>query len=499
MSLFLIFKIILFAIFYYLALACIIDAIASPTKKLLTELDDPLGLKIFSNRFSSYFYTLFNKHKSLVITISILPCIYILIDNSFYAFMMHVSKNYEDFKFFYAVGLSVYKNTNPYLGVVDPSDLTSRLNFPYLPNTFPFLLPLGLIDIDTAFIVYRVFGLITICLFCLGINRLLRNHKKIYKFLSKVAIITTLSILGLTFDVALGNISTITITFIIWFIVCLKENRQIPASIFLALSTIKPTLCIFLFIYILVKKRFRIFFYASGIALMMIAFGLSLANINPLDLSDINLNFITPWENAINTNIDGNTYGSQYISISRIDISVIGARLTKEKSLSGIAFLISCILKIALGTFIGWKIIFSKQEKQSLINQSKLAGFHNLSDIIFFRDISLVVLLTVTFNYSQNTNNSILILPFLFLIIYKLYSYKFGDLNNKFIWNLAMFCIMIHTGIAYTFFGHLYGYNDNYLQSITIGFLPNIAIVVLIICIAFMRFPQNYDPIQTDR
>lgn len=62
-----------------------------------------------------------------------------------------------------------------------------------------------------------------------------------------------------------------------------------------------------------------------------------------------------------------------------------------------------------------------------------------------------------------------------------------------------MFCIMIHTGISYGFFGHLYGYNDNYLQSITIGFLPNIAIVMLIICIAFMKFPKNYAPIQTDR
>ena len=442
---------------------------------------------------------LFNKHKTLFITISILPCIYILIDNSFYALMMHISKNYEDFKFFYAVGLSVYKNTNPYFGVPDPTDLTSSLNFPYLPNSFPFLLPLGFMDIDTAFIVYRVIGVIAISLFCLGINRLIKNYQKNYKLLSKIVTIICLSIMGLTFDVALGNISTITITFIVWFVVCLKENREIPASIFLALSTIKPTLCIFLFIYLLAKKRFRIFFYASGLALIMIAFGLSLANINPLDLSDIHLNFITPWGNAINTNIDGNIYGSQYISISRIDIGVVGARLTKQKSLAEIAFLMSCILKITLATFIGWKIIFSKRDKQNLINQSKSTGFQNLIDIIFFRDISLVVLLTVAFNYSQNTNNSILMLPLLFLIIYKLYSYEFGDLNNKFIWNLAMFCIMIHTGISYTFFGHLYGYNDNYLQSITIGFLPNIAIVVLIICIAFMRFPQNYDPIQTDR
>ena len=185
--------------------------------------------------------------------------------------------------------------------------------------------------------------------------------------------------------------------------------------------------------------------------------------------------------------------------MSRIDIGVVGARLTREKSLATIAFLISCILKVSLVTFITWKIISFKKQNKNLIKQSKSIGLHDLSDIIFFREVSLVVLLTVAFNYSQNTNNSILILPFLFLIIHKLYSYEFGDLNNKFSWNLAMFCIMIHTGISYGFFGHLYGYHDNYLQSITIGFIPNIAIVMLIFCIAFMKFPKNHDPIQTDR
>ena len=499
MSLFLIFKIILFVMFYYLGLACIINAIANKNNKSLADLDDPLGLKIFSNSFSSYFYILFNQHKKLAATIAILPCVYILVDNLFYMLMMHISKNYEDFKFFYAVGLSAYKNINPYFGVPDPSNLDSNLNFPYLPNTLPFLMPFGFMDIDTAFIVCRVIGAITISLFCLGVNRLLQNYKKNYKSLSKIAIIVSLSILGLTFDVALGNISSITITFIVWFVVYLKENRQVPASIFLALSTIKPTLCIFLFIFLLIKKRFRIFLYSVGLSLILIALGLSLAKINPFNLSDIHLNFIEPWRNAINTNIDGNSHGSQYISMSRIDIGVVGARLTREKSLATIAFLISCILKVSLVTFITWKIISFKKQNKNLIKQSKSTGLHDLSDIIFFREVSLVVLLTVAFNYSQNTNNSILILPFLFLIIHKLYSYEFGDLNNKFSWNLAMFCIMIHTGISYGFFGHLYGYHDNYLQSITIGFIPNIAIVMLIFCIAFMKFPKNHDPIQTDR
>jgi len=362
MTLFLIFKIILFAIFYYLALACIIDVIAKQNNKSLANLDDPLGLKIFSNSFSSYFYILFNQHKKLAAAIAILPCVNILIDNSFYILMMHISKNYEDFKFFYAVGLSAYKNINPYFGVPDPSDLASNINFPYLPNTLPFLMPFGFMDIDTAFIVYRVIGAIFISSFCLGVNRLLKNYKKNYKSLSNIAIIVSLSILGLTFDIALGNISTITITFIVWFVVYLKENRQVPASIFLALSTIKPTLCIFLFIFLLVKKRFRIFFYSVGLSLMLIALGLLLARINPFDLSDIHLNFIEPWRNAINTNIDGNSHGSQYISMSRIDIGVVGARLTKEKSLAAIAFLISCILKITLVTFITWKIIASKNK-----------------------------------------------------------------------------------------------------------------------------------------
>ncbi|PZO39808.1 MAG: hypothetical protein DCF19_13010 [Pseudanabaena frigida] len=482
MTLILALKILFISVFYYLSLACILDLIASSTQKELNEFEDPLGIQMFKISSLSSLYIVFSRHKQLIKSILILPTSYFLFMIFINIIQDHINKSYEDFKFFYAVGAAIYKQSNPYLGMPDPTNTNIILNFPYLPNIFPILMPLGWMNIDTASILFCLVSIASIFFYCLGIYYLIKE----YRVITKVVIIICLSLYGLTFDVFIGNISTITITFIVWFVVFLKKNRQLTASIFLALSTIKPTLCIFLFIYLLAKRKFKIFFISLGMAAAISACGLTMAGINPFNLIDVYSHFIQPWQNAINTNIDNNLYGSEYLSTSRIDIGVLGFRLIKERQFSNIATIISSTCKISLIILVFWKIVLSGKYSD-LTNSNK---FLNAKKIFFLHDISLITLLTLSCNYAQNTNNSLLIFSVLFLLVHKFYSWQILDLDNKLFWNLSVFCIMVHTSISYGLFSYLFGYNNNYIQSITIGLLPNISIVILIVCIVFMKIPK---------
>ncbi len=482
-------KIVLIIGFYYLSVACIVDAIANFDKshpRQLQNLNDPLGLKIFGlgDLQTKFLYQLFDKNKYLIRAIVILPILYCLGRSLLDLIDAHRGSRYEDFRFFYAVGVAVINRVNPYLGIPDPVDPNTSLNFPYLPNLFPLLMSVGWTSINISSILFNIIGAIAIFFVCLGANRLISD----YRFLSKTTTWICLSLFGLTFDVVLGNITTITIAFVIWFFVFLKENRQIPASIFLALSAIKPTLSIFLFIFILAKKRFRIFSFAIGITILMMITGLLVAGINPFNPAEVNTGFINPWRNAISTNIDGNAYGSEFTSISRIDINVLGARLVKDQASYYIAVIISTIVKMILLAIVALKLFMSQSYRSLSQELSPDSNHLDLKNIFFLRDISLVSLLTITFSYAQNTNNSILIVPVLFLLIYKLYEFKASTENSfsGYIWRISLFLIMVHTSISYGLFSYLFGYDEIYIQSITIGLLPNLAIVALIICISVM-------------
>jgi hypothetical protein len=490
MSLVILLKISLMLVLFLISLVYVLDLISNSINKDNNYHKNSIEISNFNvvNIQNSIFYSLFSRNKQLIKIIVVSPTVIILLERFYSMFQMHIYKRYEDFLFFYAVGSAICKNLNPYLGIPDPTNIESSLNFPYLPNSFVLLAPLGLLDINLAFIVFRLIGIISIFFFCLAITRLLNN----YQYLHKIIIFVFISFFGLFFDVLLGNISTITIALIAWFVVFLKEKKQVGSSIFLALSTIKPTLCIFFFLMLLIKKEFRILFLSLSFSAFLIILGLFFAGVNPFDLNDLYNHFLQPWRNAINTNIDNNIFGSEYLSKSRIDIGVIGARIFKEVSQANLAALLSGFVKVSLILLAFWRLFIVNKS----FNKYKLNAFKELDELIFFWNISMVSILNIICNYSQNTNNSMLFFSLIFLILYKCFIYKYSDMvvNNNFrlnfVWGLAMFCVFLHTVVSYNLFGYLFGYDDNYLQSISIGFLPNISIVFILIIISSLPIPS---------
>lgn len=384
---------------------------------------------------------------------------------------------YWDFKWFYTAGQLVHQFINPYnSGVFTKAfcQYTKTCNdippFIYPPNLLPPLWFLGYFSIEVASTIWVGLHLVTIVALLWGANVLLEAKSKAMRTTCTIACAL---IYGVVFDLRVGNISSLVAALVLWAAIFAKQERHILAGVLLGLSTVKPTLSILFLAYFLLKQRYTLVLTCTATSPLLTAFGLALAQCSPLE-------FLTSYKAGIEWTFSNLHSNIPEISPSRIDLGVIGYRLLPGQN--QLAEMVSRM--IIVGTIAATIIhLYQKRTKSNSIHLS---------------DISVIACLGIATTYSQEHGSAMLIFSIVFLLKYLLNkiqdsAFKWAEMLT---WFAGIGCLSIHTGIM--MFRVLEPLKSAWLKGslpywfkVTIGTLPNYALLGLIIVTLILAKPQH--------
>ncbi|MCC5666001.1 DUF2029 domain-containing protein [Nostoc sp. CHAB 5784] len=355
--------------------------------------------------------------------------------------------------------------------------------FVYPPNVIPLIWFLAYFSINTAFTIWLVMHILAIGLALWGANILLESNSLALRTICTISVVL---IYGVVRDLQVGNVAIFIAVLILWMFIWARKHQDIPAGVCLGLALCKPTLAALFVLYFLLKRRFYLVF-VSVVTVTVLAFlGLALTG-NSLTqfLSDASRGF-SLWQNDPSV--------SPYISISRLDLMVVGPRLLPNNPF--FAKLFSNLIVLILVGFAGWYWYL----QQSLADWSKN---------IYLAEMVLVCCLSIGINYSQETSSVMLIPAVIFLLndlLYQIRHCKFSRRRMS-IWLAGVCCLAVQTAVIH---GWLIGSLANrwnvkagelpYIMKVTIFALPSYAVLgitlsILVLAISSLRQKQvmKYD------
>ncbi|MEH1831366.1 MAG: glycosyltransferase family 87 protein [Nostoc sp.] len=350
--------------------------------------------------------------------------------------------------------------------------------FVYPPNIIPLIWFLGYFSLNTAFKISVVMHILAIGLALWGANILLESKSRV---LRTICTISVALIYGLVRDFQVGNIAIFVAVLILWMFILARKHQDIPAGIFLGLALCKPTLAALFILYFLLKRRFSLVFVSLVTVTSLIFLGLALTG-NSLTqfLSDADRGF-SLWLNDPSV--------SPYISISRLDLMVVGPRLFPNNPF--FAKLFSDIIVLILVGLVSWYWYLQQ-------------SFTAWSKKIHLTEMVLVSCLSISINYSQETSSVMLIPAAVFLLNDLLYQIRHCTFSKKrmSVWLAGVCCLAVQTAVIH---GWLIGSLAKhwkvkagelpYIMKVTIFALPSYAVLgitlsILVLAISSVRQKQ---------
>jgi hypothetical protein len=372
-----------------------------------------------------------------------------------------------DFKWFYVASKLSHHHLSPF-NVEIFTDYFCRFTgvcgfippFVYPPNILPLLWPLGYFSINTAFTIWTVIHLLIIGFIIWGANILLDSKSRAFR---GVCTIMCALIHGIVHDLRVGNLSSFLAAILIWTVILAKRGRNAPAGVLLGIAAIKPTLSILFIPYFLLKKRFSLVLWCIATTLVLASIGLIIAGSSVTGFLQDSIQGFPLWLQDPPNN--------PFLSPSRIDLRVIGPRFLPGSP--RIAKITSdLIVAVLVGGISAY--LYKKQASSSW------------SSNIYLSEVTLIFCLSISINYSQQTNSVMLIPAVVFLLNYLLFEIKHSQFSwmRMSLWLSGIFCLIAHTGLIYHWLLEPLGAAWNkgslpYILKITIGSVPNYALLVL--------------------
>ncbi|MBN3910049.1 MAG: DUF2029 domain-containing protein [Nostoc sp. NMS1] len=391
-----------------------------------------------------------------------------------------------DFKWYYVASKLAHQHLSPFNVEIFKQSFCTLTQvcgfippFVYPPNIIPLIWFLGYFSINTAFTIWIVMHILAIGLALWGENILLESNSKAFRI---ICTISTALIYGLVYDLQVGNIALFVAVLILWMFIFARKDRDIPAGICLGLAVCKPTLAALFILYFLLKRRFALVFVSLLTTTSLVFIGLVLTG-NSLTqfLSDASYGF-SLWLNDPSV--------SPYISISRLDLMVVGPRFFPNNPF--FAKLLSNLIVLILVGLVGWYWYL----QQSVTAWSKK---------IYLPEMLLFSCLSIAINYSQQTSSVMLVPAVVFLLndlLYQIRHCKFSRRRMS-VWLAGVCCLAVQTAVIHRW---LIGSLANrwnvkagelpYFMKVTIFALPSYAILgitlsILVLAISSLRQKQN--------
>ncbi|WP_445628818.1 glycosyltransferase family 87 protein [Nostoc sp. DSM 114167] len=350
--------------------------------------------------------------------------------------------------------------------------------FVYPPNIIPLIWFLGYFSMNTAFKISILMHILAIGLALWGANILLESKSLA---LRTICTISVALIYGVVRDLQVGNIAIFIAVLTLWMFILARKNQDIPAGICLGIALCKPTLAALFILYFLLKRRFSLVFVSVFTVTALAFLGLALTG-NSLTqfVSDSSRGF-SLWQN--------DPAVSPYISISRLDLMVVGPRLVPNNPF--FAKLLSNLIVLILLGLAGWYWYL----QQSVTNWSKK---------IYLVEMVLVSCLSIGINYSQETSSVMLIPAVVFLLndfLYQIRYCKFSRIKMS-VWFVGVCCIAVQTAVIHGWLIHSLANCWNvkagelpYIMKVTIFALPSYAVLgitlsILLLAISSLRQKQ---------
>lgn len=390
-----------------------------------------------------------------------------------------------DFKWYYVASKLAHQHLSPFNSEIFNQSFCTITKvcgfippFVYPPNVIPLIWFLAYFSINTAFTIWVVMHILAIGLALWGANILLESKSLALRTICTISVVL---IYGVVRDLQVGNVAIFIAVLILWMFIWARKHQDIPAGVCLGLALCKPTLAALFVLYFLLKRRFYLVF-VSVVTVTSLAFlGLALTG-NSLTqfLSDASHGF-SLWQNDPSV--------TPYISISRLDLMVVGPRLLPNNPF--FAKLFSNLIVLILVGFAGWYWYL----QQSLTDWSKN---------IYLAEMVLVCCLSIGINYSQETSSVMLIPAAIFLLndlLYQIRHCKFSRRRMS-IWLAGVCCLAVQTAVIH---GWLIGSLANrwnvkagelpYIMKVTIFALPSYAVLgitlsILVLAISSLRQKQ---------
>lgn len=378
----------------------------------------------------------------------------------------------DDVRWYYAaakaaqVGLSPYEIEH-FTTALRPllQDSSEFTPFVYPPAIIPVIFPLSYFPYDTAAKLFLSVALLSVMFLLYGAMLLLDRKTASFKM---YCVCAGALIYGVTWSVRLGNISVIVSALVVWVVFLASKDKDALAGILLGVSTLKPTLSLLFMVYFLLKKRFTLLGWSIATSFALTSLGLWICGTSVVDFVYL---YRAGTELLLN-----DYWNSIYTSPVRIDAGVIGPRIFPDNV--PLSNLVSNAIVVSFTAVIAWHLYRSQKHT-------------HWSPHIDLGDVSLIACLSLLSMYSQPQNGSVLVLVVVLFLNYL----SAGVLSKKWlsgemvVWCLGALCLAIHSHLLYKRVSwYLLAHPDSvsYLAKISLGSLPNYAILGLTLCILIL-------------
>jgi hypothetical protein len=378
-----------------------------------------------------------------------------------------------DFKWYYVASKLAHQHLSPFNVEIFSQSFCTITKvcgfippFVYPPNIIPFLWFFGYFSINTGFTILIAMHILAIGLALWGANILLESKSPA---LRTICTISVALIYGVVRDLQVGNIALLVAVLILWMFILARKHQDIPAGICLGIALCKPTLAALFILYFLLKRRFTLVFVSVVTVTFLGFLGLALTGNSLTQFLTDSARGFSLWLN--------DTSVSPYISISRIDMMVVGPRLLPNNPF--FAKLLSDFIVVILVGLGGWYWYL----QQSLTAWSKE---------IYLAEMVIISCLSIAINYSQETSTVMLIPAVAFLLNDLLYQISHCKFSRKrmWVWLVGVCSLAVQTAVVH---GWLIGSLANrwnvkagqlpYILKVTIFALPSYAIFLITVSI----------------
>ncbi|WP_341732076.1 glycosyltransferase family 87 protein [Microcoleus sp. EPA2] len=374
---------------------------------------------------------------------------------------------YWDFKWFYVASKLAHEHLSPFnvevfnQGFCRITKVCGLIpSFVYPPNIIPPIWFLGYFPMKTAFTIWIVLHLIATGFVLWGANILLESQSRAFRTICSISVAF---LYGFVFDLQVGNVATFIAVLLLWMFILARKNRDLPAGILLGIALFKPTLVVLFIPYFIIKKRFSLVFVSIITAIILAWLGLAISGNSLTGFLQDAIRGFPLWLNDPSNN--------PYISMSRIDLRVVGPRFFPQSPFA--AKLFSDLIILVLIGLVSW-YFYRKQ--------SRTAWSKNID----LPEMVLVYCLSIGINYSQPTSSVMLAPAVVFLLNDLYFQIKYCVFSGKrmSVWLLGVGCILVQTAVIHAgllvFLGKRWNWKDGelpYLLKVTVFSLPSYAVL----------------------
>jgi Glycosyltransferase family 87 len=380
---------------------------------------------------------------------------------------------YWDFKWFYVASKLAHQHLSPFNVEVFNKGFCSITkvcglipSFVYPPNIIPLIWFLGCFPIKTAFTIWTVLHLIATGFVLWGANILLESQSPAFKTICSISVVL---LYGFVFDLQVGNVATFIAVLLLWMFILARNNRDLPAGVLLGIAIFKPTLGVLFIAYFIIKKRFYLVFSSIITAISLATIGLAISGNSLTGFLQDAIRGFPIWLNDPSNN--------PYISMSRIDLRVVGPRFFADSPF--VAKLFSDLIILVLIGLVCW-YFYQKQ--------SRTAWSKNID----LPEMGLISCLSIAINYSQPTSSVMLAPAVVFLLNDLYFQIKHCAFSRQrmSVWLLGVGCLLVQTALIHAgllvFLGKRWNWKAGelpYLLKVTIFSLPSYAVLGLTLSI----------------